>query len=88
MTKEEVLEKFKDVELLFSYYYKYRFYFECILDDYSFVGTYGGCHEYIYKTRISNDDSILLKEFAWELDTLQIKEGNKQVFFWEELKES
>ena len=55
LTKEEVLEKFKDVELKFSRYYKYTFTFEGKCGDYTISMGIGGNAGDIYRYEVTAD---------------------------------
>jgi len=50
MTKEEFMEKYGDVEVTFSYYYKYVFHYTGTLEDGSSIEVeYGGNPDDIYR---------------------------------------
>lgn len=55
MTKEEVQEKFKDVKIKFTHYYKYSFTFEGMSEDgYKIVCSYGGNTDDIYRFNVTD----------------------------------
>ena len=56
LTKEEVLEKFKDVELKFSRYYKYTFTFEGTYGDYTISMGVGGNAVDIYRYEVTANE--------------------------------
>lgn len=56
LTKEQVIEKFSDVDLRFKSYYKYSFEFEGVTEDGYTINCYYGTHsDDIYKFEVSVD---------------------------------
>jgi hypothetical protein len=65
ITQEQFLEKYADVRVHFSSYYKYSFTYTGIAEDGTVVSVdYGGYHEDIYRMEIKATDSFLLGETA------------------------
>lgn len=57
MTRAEFYEKYKDVELSFSSYFKYTFTYKAELDDGLIVmARVGGDHDTIYRMNVSHED--------------------------------
>jgi len=79
-TKEEIIEKFGEIELSFSSYYKYSFnysYKDEVIDIYGF---FGGGSDYIYRYDCSPDKKVKVKDYGNELMELVIKENGEVVF--------
>ena len=85
MDRKEMLEKFGNVEMVFSSYYKYTFYFKNngICGNYRFESSYGGISEDIYRCEINNNP-IMLKGYEEEFMTLKIYDGNEVIFEWDD----
>lgn len=62
MTREEMLQKYGDVVVKFSSYYKYTFYYAADLPDGGriLVGV-GGNSDYIYRFNVVNDEAMPIK---------------------------
>jgi hypothetical protein len=81
LTKEQVIEKYGDIELPFSSYYKYSFSYSTTLDDGTVIyGSYGGCPDDIYRHQVLKDDVITVKYFEDYLNTLTIKKDHEILF--------
>ena len=76
MTKEEILEKYGDVELKFDSYYKYTFtYCGTACDGVKIIANSGGCSDEIY--RASYSDRETLKSLEAEYVILKYENGNQ-----------
>lgn len=61
MTKKDFFEKYGDVKVKFSSYYKYIFYYVAELPDGSRITCgYGGCGEDIYRYQVDSDDEMTI----------------------------
>lgn len=59
MTHEEIIDKYKDVDLNFDYYYKYTFYFSGIDEDGTLIAAVlGGCHYDIHGAEFLTTQSL------------------------------
>ena len=67
ITKKEFIEKYGDIKLRFSYYYKYTFHF--VSEDIKgLIGYIGGCSDDIYRTSISYNEEIRLEDLEYASD--------------------
>jgi hypothetical protein len=81
LTKEQVIEKYGDIELPFSRYYKYSFSYATTLDDGTVIyGSYGGCSDDIYRHQVLKDDVIIVKYFEDYLNMLTIRKDHETLF--------
>ena len=88
MNKKTFEEKYKDVELKFSHYYKYKFYFQSeFLDDQNYIiACIGGDSNDIYRLEVRNDEVNLLGERLqayWD-EVSMYDENDKEIFAWYE----
>lgn len=61
MTKEEFIEKYGNVEVKFSSYYKYVFTYEAILPDSKVISVgYGGGGEDIYRHEVESGKKVTI----------------------------
>ena len=59
MSREEVLDKYGDIQLKFSYYYKYTFIYKAVTDVGTIIIAYvGGCGDEIYRMDLSPKENI------------------------------
>jgi hypothetical protein len=62
MTRDEVLERYGNLPLTFSSYYKYSFHFSATAPDGAIVGvSIGGCADDIYRCEINAGDTMTLR---------------------------
>lgn len=80
LTKEEVLEKYGDIELAFSYYYKYSFTYKYENDDLVIIGSWGCSSDDVYRYEVTPDSKELVRNFEGNLHSLTITK-NKEVIF-------
>ncbi len=80
-TKEEVIEKFGDVEMKFSHYYKFTFYFDGVKDGYVFECSFGGDSGDIYKTEVSATDIICVSEFEDSCNHFTVRDKKRAILF-------
>lgn len=62
LTKEEVYNKFQDVPLVFTGYYKFTFNFSADVDDYHIYAQVGGNAEEIYRYDVSPNSKLYLAQ--------------------------
>lgn len=79
-THEEIIEKYGEVELSFSSYYKYSFTFSYKRDDVEITGSVGGDSDGIYRYELRWDTKKKVKDYRDELNWLSIKEKGEEVF--------
>lgn len=78
LTEKEVLERYADVPLYFSNYYKYTFTFVGIAPDGALLTlTYGGSGEDIYRFDVTRDKARFVKD---DWTSLHIVLGKEIVF--------
>lgn len=85
MTKDEVINKFSEVELSFDYYYKYSFTFVGSKDGFKISASFGGNHEEIYKSEVDANDKATLgdeNKWSWMWNHIRITKDNEEVFEW------
>ena len=65
MTKEEFIEKYGDVEVIFSSYYKFTFTYKSILEDGSIVFVdFGATSEEIYRHEVTSTGVRTIKSLS------------------------
>ena len=79
-TTTEVIEKFGEIELSFSSYYKYSFNYTFKDENVEIYGSFGGSHDDIYRYDCSPDKKVKVKDYQTELMSLSIKEKEEIVF--------
>lgn len=79
LTAEQVNEKFKDLVLRFSSYYKYSFAFTGERDGFSVRASYGGSGDDIYKFSVRADETRPF-ESVDQWTYVQVKQGETEVF--------
>lgn len=63
MTRKEFIEKYGDIEVTFSSYYKYTFTYRADLDDGSAINvSFGGNADEIYRFNVVNNDKSTVKD--------------------------
>jgi hypothetical protein len=66
MTEEQVMERYGELPLKFSAYYKYRFTYEAVAPDGNLViASIGGSADDIYRHEVRPDSTITLKTGGW-----------------------
>ena len=80
LTIEEVLEKYGNIELYFSSYYKYSFTYTYKKDNLEIIGSYGGNSDDIYRYDVTPNKKVLVKFYKESLQHLTIVEDGKIVF--------
>ena len=82
MTTEQVMERYGDLPLTFTSYYKYRFSFEATAPDGSLVhASVGGNADHIYRYQLERDSQITLRGHEWSFAYVNDKDGNE---IWKE----
>ena len=77
MTHEEIIEKYGDVVLEFSYYYKFVFYYRATAEDgITICAQFGGDSDEIYRTQFSPKERLSSLIYQCYLLDLRIKEDN------------
>ncbi len=77
MTKQEILEKYGKINLKFTTYFKYEFYFLGVTENGTQIYTsIGGCSSEIYNLDVSSDakETLISLETQWVIITLNGKE--------------
>ena len=86
MTREEMLQKYGDVAVKFSSYYKYTFYYAADLPDGGriLVGV-GRNSDDIYRFNVANDESVPIKHLDMEPYTVDVfdKDGKRVDDFYD-----
>ena len=83
MTKEEFYEKYGQVVVKFSYYYKYTFIFTGTLEDGSKISVkYGGDSGEIYGYELANDEETTIEKL-WPFAGSIIKDGKEIEGFYD-----
>lgn len=78
LTKNEMLQKYGDVELKFNYYYKYNFGFVANLGDNKTVNVnVGGSAEQIYTLDVDADEVYILSNLT--IHSLELYENGIQI---------
>lgn len=81
MTKEEVLEKYGDVPLRFSSYYKYSFRFSGLAEDgVKIFASIGGNADDIYRWEITPDKVITLNDD--DPSYFSLSDGGTELYCW------
>ena len=63
MTRDEFIEKYGDVVVTFSHYYKYTFTFKTVLPNGMILSVgYGGDHHDIYRYDLVNNEQIRVED--------------------------
>ena len=63
MKREEFIDKYGDVEVTFSSYYKYTFTYSAKIDDgKKLTAHYGGDADEIYKTSVASGEKVKIKD--------------------------
>ncbi len=76
MTRDEFLDKYGDVVVTFSSYYKYTFTFSAELPDGSTLSVgYGGNHDEIYRYELVNNEQTTVGKL-WPYQGSVYKDGN------------
>ena len=75
-----MLEKYGEIELSFSSYYKYCFSFIYKNEDLTISGYYGGNDGDIYRYSLNFDTKIKVKDYQDSLNSLRITKGDELVF--------
>lgn len=79
MNKQEFIEKYGEIEVTFSSYFKYVFYFRAILpNDHDLLVYIGGKPEYIYRTEVNGNPIKIVDldaEAGLEMGTITDNEG-------------
>lgn len=84
ITKEELIQKYGEVELKFEYYYKYCFNFKAELENMVFNGTVGGNSDDIYRYELSFDEVVKVKDFEMKLNALTVKNTDGELFAYDD----
>ena len=79
-TKKQVIEKFGNIELKFSRYYKCSFTFTYEDKNVKITGFFGTSPDDVYRYEVTADTSILVKDHENKLHYLLIMEDDKEVF--------
>jgi hypothetical protein len=83
MTKEQIYEKYGNVKLKFSSYYKYSFGFAGITEDGERVyASIGGDSDEVYRLDVDADTEETLKTL--EPNIIRISKGKKTIADWSE----
>ena len=62
MNKKEFIEKYGDVTVKFSSYYKYTFTYSAEIEEGTLYADYGGNADEIYKLEVANDETLKLRD--------------------------
>ena len=81
LTKEEVNRLFQDVELHFSHYYKYTFYFEGNKGNIRIKTGWGGNANDIYRCKLAADSKTTFHRVE-DWDWVDITEGDETIFIY------
>ena len=83
MERKEFIEKYGDVEVTFSHYYKYTFTYATELQDGSKLSVgFGGHHDDIYHAEVSNNDKQLVRNLDPYIGSVY-KDGGKVCSFYD-----
>ena len=80
ISKEKMLEKYGEIELSFSNYYKFCFNFIYKNEDLTISGYCGGNDGDIYRYSLNFDTKIKVKDYQDSLNSLKIIKGDELVF--------
>lgn len=58
MNKQEIIDKYKDIILTFSIYYKYEFIYKTVINNKELIAYVGGDSEDIYRLELSKEENL------------------------------
>lgn len=84
LTRKEFYEKYGDIGVTFSNYYKFAFTFAGVTPEgYVIEVGYGGSAEEIYRYELSNNETDIVKNIAPYIGTVWDKAGNEIDSFYD-----
>ena len=84
MTRSEFYEKYGNVEVTFTRYYKYSFFYEGVTEEgYRVVAQYGGDSSEIYRCEVKSGETEILEALCAFRSTVYDKDGNEVDSFYD-----